>query len=110
MDSPEIWNRVAQQENDGNIDLIDREVREKAPAGVKGAYDAAASQAIAALRGFNTWLNGTLKQHQSDWRLGRTCTRKNSGSRLRMEKRRNRLFPAPFRNCSSFAGECAVRR
>lgn len=70
IDAPEIWNTVAQQENQGNIDLIDREVREKTPAVLKAKYDAAASQAIGALRGFNQWLNGTLKQHQSDWRLG----------------------------------------
>ena len=70
VDSPEIWNTVAQQENAGNIYLIDHEVREKAPAALKQRYDAAASQAIAALHGFNAWLNGTLKQHQSDWRLG----------------------------------------
>lgn len=70
IDAPEIWNTVAQQENQGNIDLIDREVREKTPANLKAKYDAAASQAIGALRGFNQWLNGTLKQHQSDWRLG----------------------------------------
>jgi uncharacterized protein (DUF885 family) len=69
-DAPEIWNTVAQQENEGNIDLIDHQVHENVPVGLKPRYEAAASQAIAALRGFNSWLKGTLKQHQSDWRLG----------------------------------------
>lgn len=71
VDAPEIWNTVAQQENEGNIDLIDHEVREKTPASLKAQYDAAAAQALAALRGFNNWLNGDLKQHQSDWRIGK---------------------------------------
>lgn len=71
IDAPEIWNTVAQQENDGNIDLIDDEVREKTPPALKAQYDAAAALAIQALRGFNAWLNGTLKQHQSDWRIGK---------------------------------------
>lgn len=70
IDAPEIWNTVAQQENEGNIDLIDREVREKTPAALKARYDEAAAQAIAALHSFNQWLNSTLSQRRSDWRLG----------------------------------------
>jgi uncharacterized protein (DUF885 family) len=31
-DSPEVWNRVAREENDGNIDLIDKTLRENVPA------------------------------------------------------------------------------
>jgi uncharacterized protein (DUF885 family) len=31
-DSPDVWNRVAQEENDGNIDLIDKALRERVPA------------------------------------------------------------------------------
>jgi uncharacterized protein (DUF885 family) len=71
VDSPEIWSTVAQQENDGNIDLIDHQVRDAAPPALKARYDAAAGQAIQALRGFNVWLSTTLKQHTSDWRLGK---------------------------------------
>lgn len=70
VDSPEIWNTVAQSENEGNIDLIDHQVRAKAPAALKDQYNAAATRAIAAIRSFNSWLDGTLKQHTSDWRIG----------------------------------------
>jgi len=27
IDSPEVWTRVAREENDGNIDLIDKTLR-----------------------------------------------------------------------------------
>jgi uncharacterized protein (DUF885 family) len=70
-DAPEVWNNVAQAENEGNIDLIDRQVRARTPAELKSQYDAAASQSIAALRSFNAWLKTTLSQHKRDWRLGR---------------------------------------
>jgi uncharacterized protein (DUF885 family) len=70
IDSPEVWNRVAQSENEGNIDLIDHQVRARVPESLKAQYAAAASQAITALRGFNAWLKNTLSQHRSDWRLG----------------------------------------
>src|SRR6202163_1644286 len=42
VDSPEVWNRVAQEENDGNIDLIDKTLRAKAPPAIKADFDRAA--------------------------------------------------------------------
>ncbi|HTP40367.1 MAG TPA: DUF885 domain-containing protein [Steroidobacteraceae bacterium] len=71
VDSPAVWNRVAQEENDGNIELIDTTLRAAVPAELKGDYQAAATAAIAALRGFNDWLKNSLSQHVSDWRLGK---------------------------------------
>ena len=38
IDSPEVWNRVAREENDGNIDLIDKTLRAKAPANLKAGF------------------------------------------------------------------------
>ena len=70
-DSPEVWNRVAQAEGDGDINLIDKEVRAQAPASVRKDYDAAAGKAIASIRDFNNWLKTSLSAHVSDWRLGR---------------------------------------
>ncbi len=70
VDSPEIWNKVAQQENDGNIALIDMEVRAKVPASLRSQYDEAASPALAALRGFNDYLKKDLSRHPASWRLG----------------------------------------
>ena len=71
LDAPEIWNRVAREENAGNIDLIDGELRHACPAGLRGAYDSAATQALAALKSLNSWLEQTLAKHPGDWRLGK---------------------------------------
>jgi uncharacterized protein (DUF885 family) len=71
MDSPEIWNRVAQQENQGNIDLIDNTLRKDVPPELKSDFDRAAQSALTALRGFNTYLKSDLSGRTSDWRLGK---------------------------------------
>lgn len=70
VDSPEIWNKVAQQENEGNIALIDQQIRSAVPPPLRNQFDRAASTAIPALHAFNTWLDKSLSQHRSDWRLG----------------------------------------
>src|ERR1700734_1178751 len=56
QDSPEVWNRVAREENTGNIGLIDNTLRDDCPPGLRMRYDQAAAGAIAALQGFNHWL------------------------------------------------------
>jgi uncharacterized protein (DUF885 family) len=71
VDSPDVWNRVAREENDGNIDLIDSTLRKEVPEALKSDYDNAAKTAIAALKDFTQWLDKTLSQKKSDWRLGR---------------------------------------
>jgi uncharacterized protein (DUF885 family) len=71
LDSPEVWNRVAQEENAGNIDLIDKVLRAKSPAAVKADYDRAAKPALDALNGFNVFLKDVLLRRTSDWRLGK---------------------------------------
>ena len=70
-DSPEVWNRVAQEENDGNIDLIDKTLRERVPAALKTDFDRAAASALDALRGFSKFLKDDLSRRTSDWRLGK---------------------------------------
>ena len=60
MDAPEVWNRVAQEENQGNVDLIDKTLRAATPAVLKDDYARAATPAIAALRDFNAFPKGTL--------------------------------------------------
>lgn len=69
-DAPEVWNRVAREENAGTIDLIEHTLRDAAPAAQRAAYDAAATAALAALRDFAAFLSGPLAQKRSDWRLG----------------------------------------
>ena len=46
MDAPEVWNRVAREENDGNVGLIDMTLRAKAPESLKSDYDHAAAPAV----------------------------------------------------------------
>jgi uncharacterized protein (DUF885 family) len=71
QDSPEAWNRVAREENTGNIGLIDTTLRDDCPPGMRMRYDQAAAGAIAALQGFNHWLENTLGDKIGDWRLGK---------------------------------------
>jgi uncharacterized protein (DUF885 family) len=71
QDSPEIWNRVAREENAGNVSLIDTTLRAECPPDVRMRYDQSAAAAIAALNGFNRWLEDHLAEHTSDWRLGK---------------------------------------
>jgi len=70
-DAPEIWNRVAREENDGNLDLIDKALRAEAPDALKADYDHAAGPALDALRGFTKFLKDDLSKKTSDWRLGK---------------------------------------
>jgi uncharacterized protein (DUF885 family) len=70
-DSPEVWNRVAREENDGNIALIDQTLRREVPPAQKSEYDRAARSALAALRDFNAYLSNELSKKTSDWRLGK---------------------------------------
>jgi uncharacterized protein (DUF885 family) len=72
--APAIWAQVAKEENDGNIDLIDKTLREGVPADQKKAYDLAATPALDSLRGFNHFLETDLPRRTlgatPDWRLG----------------------------------------
>ena len=70
VDAPAVWNRVAREENEGNIDLIDRTLREQVPDALKADYATAAGLALAASRDFNDFLANTLSKKTSDWRLG----------------------------------------
>jgi uncharacterized protein (DUF885 family) len=71
MDAPELWNRVAVEENDGTIGLIDKELRTAVPEAQRADYDRAAATALAALKGFNNFLQTDLSKRTSDWRLGK---------------------------------------
>ncbi len=71
QDSPEVWNRVARDENTGNIGLVDTTLRADCPPEERMRYDQAAATAIAALHGFNHWLEDHLAEKSSDWRLGK---------------------------------------
>jgi len=70
-DAPEVWNRVAREENQGNISLIDKTLRAEAPEDQREDYNKAADEAVASLKAFNTYLENTLSKKTSDWRLGK---------------------------------------
>jgi uncharacterized protein (DUF885 family) len=48
VDAPEVWNRVAQEENQGNLDLIDKTLRGAVPQAQKAAGRGASSLRISA--------------------------------------------------------------
>lgn len=70
-DAPEVWTRVAQEENDGNIELVDHTLRAAAPSEIKAEYDRAAGPALDALRKFNEYLKTELSKRTTSWRLGK---------------------------------------
>jgi uncharacterized protein (DUF885 family) len=70
-DSPKVWNRVAREENDGNLDLIDKTLRAHVPDALKAEYDKAAGPAMDSLRAFTKFLKDDLSKKTSDWRLGK---------------------------------------
>src|SRR5882762_9005444 len=70
VDSPKVWTRVAMEENDGNIGLIDKTLREHVPPTLKSDYDRAAKAALEALNDFNQHLR-TTPSRSGDWRLGK---------------------------------------
>jgi uncharacterized protein (DUF885 family) len=70
---PPVWIGVAKEENDGNINLIDKTLRAGVPADQKKAYDDAATPALDSLRDFNKFLENILPRRargNPDWRLG----------------------------------------
>ncbi|HYA18349.1 MAG TPA: DUF885 domain-containing protein [Bryobacteraceae bacterium] len=69
-ETPSIWAQVAKEENDGNIDLIDKTLRAAVPDEEKADFDAAAGTAIGALRHFNARLENLARQGGADWQLG----------------------------------------
>jgi hypothetical protein len=75
VDADPIFIRVAVEENDGNIDLIENTV---GPAfhgnsKLKAQFDQSAPATIAALKDFSRWLQDDLAKRKTDrtWRLGK---------------------------------------
>jgi len=71
---PPVWAQVAKDENNGNMDLIDKTLREGVPADQKKAYDLAAAGALDSLRALNRFLEREQANRAGsplqDWRLG----------------------------------------
>ena len=60
--SPEIWTRVAFEENDGNYALVNNTLRQKCPSDVKAEYERAAAGALRAIGEFGTWSEGDARR------------------------------------------------
>jgi len=75
VDADPIFIKVAVEENDGNIDLIENTIAPAMPAAskLKAQFDAVAPPAIAALKKFSGWLQDDLAKRKTDrtWRLGK---------------------------------------
>lgn len=70
--APEIWNTVAIDENQGNIELVDKVIRAAVPADLTAAYNKAAQPALDAMNKFQAFLKNSLSErNRADWRLGR---------------------------------------
>jgi len=72
-DVPAEWAKVAKEENDGNIELIDKTLRAAVPAEQKSNYDTAARTALESLRDFSRFLTTGFTSRTAgkpDWRLG----------------------------------------
>ena len=69
--APEIWTKVAIEENQGNVTLVGDTIRKAVPADLRSTYEAAAAPAMAALAEFQAFLTNTLSgRTDADWRLG----------------------------------------
>jgi Bacterial protein of unknown function (DUF885) len=75
VDADPIFIKVAIEENDGNIDLIQNTIAPAIPAGskLKVQFDQIAPPAIEALKNFSRWLQDDLAKRKTDrsWRLGK---------------------------------------
>ncbi len=75
LDSDPIFIKVALEENEGNIDLIQDSVARAIPVDstLKSRYDHVAPPAIAALTQFSAWLKNDLAKRKTTrtWRLGK---------------------------------------
>jgi len=73
--APPVWIQVAREENQGNIELVDKTLRAFMPASAEASYTHAAENALLDLKEFDRFLSDTLPTRKPDkeipdWRLG----------------------------------------
>jgi uncharacterized protein (DUF885 family) len=69
--APTLWVTVAVEENQGNIDLVDKDIRAAVPQDLSDAYSRAARPALDAMHKFEGFLKNSLAARKDDdWRLG----------------------------------------
>ena len=71
VSSPPLWTKVAAEENEGNIRLVDKTIRAAAGPQMADAYAAAARPALDAMNRFQGFLKTNLtRRDDASWRLG----------------------------------------
>jgi uncharacterized protein (DUF885 family) len=69
--APDVWTQVAIEENLGNINLVDKEIRAGVPSEQSDNYARAARPALDAMTKFDKFLKNSLsKRNNHNWRLG----------------------------------------
>ena len=71
VDAPEIWVKVALQENDGNHEMLIKTLKETCPPSRRVYYDRSSGIALTEMQRFNSFLESRLSKNQSGWRLGK---------------------------------------
>ena len=68
--SPGIWTKVATEENEGNMGLVDKTIRATVPPDLRDAYNLAALSALDAMRKFQDYLKNNLSgRDDAGWRM-----------------------------------------
>lgn len=71
VSAPPIWTQVAMDENQGNVELVDKTIREQVPDSLREPYARVARPALDAMRKFQDYLKNSLSARtDADWRLG----------------------------------------
>lgn len=71
VSAPLIWTQVAMDENEGNINLVDKTIRAEIPDDLRDAFSRASLPALDAMRKFTEYLRDSLsKRANAEWRLG----------------------------------------
>jgi uncharacterized protein (DUF885 family) len=71
VSAPDVWIRVAIEENQGNMNLVDKEIRAGIPSAQSETYSRAARPALDAMTNFEKFLGGRLSGRSDyNWRLG----------------------------------------
>ena len=77
VSAPDAWTKVAIEENQGNINLVDKEIRAQITTDLAGDYTRAAKPALDAMIKFDKYLKGGLTaRNNHNWRLGSIYSRK----------------------------------
>ena len=96
VDAPEVWNRVAREENDGNIELIDKTLRAAAPESQKALMGLRRDKALAAAQGFQRLPQGQSVRQDLRLAAGERKVRRKVRARSRLRAAlRKTCWPRP---------------